>query len=129
MRYALTALLCATLAAPAFAVEGITTAVHLTSDAICSVCHGSGAEPGSHPLTCPTCNGRGVVDDRFPEDTAADEPVPLFVVPPGRAGWSDEFDPPTGTESIRPLVATGARGPWETRLGRNSGRAKGPGRL
>jgi molecular chaperone DnaJ len=45
------------------AVEGATTAVHLTSDAICSVCHGSGAEPGSHPVTCPTCGGRGVVDE------------------------------------------------------------------
>jgi len=45
------------------AVEGVTTAVHLTSDALCSVCHGSGAEPGSHPVTCPTCGGRGVIDE------------------------------------------------------------------
>ncbi|HEY4377123.1 MAG TPA: molecular chaperone DnaJ [Acidimicrobiales bacterium] len=45
------------------AVQGITTTLHLTSDAVCSTCHGSGAEPGTAPRTCPTCSGRGVIDD------------------------------------------------------------------
>jgi len=45
------------------AVHGITTAVHLTSDAACSTCHGSGAKPGTSPRTCATCGGRGVVSD------------------------------------------------------------------
>ncbi len=27
----------------------------------CDSCSGTGAEPGSHPTTCPTCNGRGRV--------------------------------------------------------------------
>ncbi|MEX2660079.1 MAG: molecular chaperone DnaJ [Acidimicrobiales bacterium] len=45
------------------AVNGITTTVHLTSEAPCSTCSGSGAEPGTAPITCPVCGGRGVTDD------------------------------------------------------------------
>lgn len=45
------------------AVAGLTTTLHLVSDAVCHVCTGSGAEPGTTPTTCPVCSGRGVVDD------------------------------------------------------------------
>lgn len=45
------------------AVNGITTTLHLTSDAKCSTCGGNGAKPGSHPTACGVCGGRGVVDD------------------------------------------------------------------
>src|SRR5438105_7460462 len=45
------------------AVNGITTAVHLTSEAACRTCHGSGAAPGTSPVICPTCGGRGTLDD------------------------------------------------------------------
>ncbi|MGF1595418.1 MAG: molecular chaperone DnaJ [Acidimicrobiales bacterium] len=45
------------------AVEGVTTTIHLTSDAACHTCSGSGAAPGTAPQTCPRCGGRGVVDD------------------------------------------------------------------
>ncbi len=45
------------------AVNGITTGIHLTSDAACSTCHGTGAKPGSAPTVCPQCSGRGVLDD------------------------------------------------------------------
>lgn len=45
------------------AVNGVTTSVNVTSDAPCATCHGSGAEPGSTPVSCPTCGGRGVLDD------------------------------------------------------------------
>ncbi len=45
------------------AVQGITTQVHVNSDAPCSVCNGSGAAPGTSPVICPTCSGRGVIDD------------------------------------------------------------------
>lgn len=45
------------------AVTGLTTSLHLVTDAQCSTCHGSGAEPGTSPQVCPVCGGRGVVDD------------------------------------------------------------------
>lgn len=45
------------------AVHGLTTTVHLTSDAVCSTCDGSGAKPGTQPKVCTTCQGRGVLDD------------------------------------------------------------------
>src|SRR5690606_30448143 len=45
------------------AVRGVTTAVNLTSDAPCHTCHGSGAAPGSTPVVCPRCSGRGVLDE------------------------------------------------------------------
>ncbi|MFP3906489.1 MAG: molecular chaperone DnaJ [Acidimicrobiales bacterium] len=45
------------------AVKGVTTEVHLTSDAPCSTCGGSGAKPGTAPVTCPRCGGRGLLDD------------------------------------------------------------------
>lgn len=45
------------------AVKGITTTLHLTSEAVCTTCHGSGAKPGTTPHECPYCHGRGVVDE------------------------------------------------------------------
>ncbi len=49
------------------AVNGLATSVALTSDAPCSVCHGSGAEPGFRPAECSSCGGRGeVIVDQGP---------------------------------------------------------------
>ncbi|MGO8869810.1 MAG: molecular chaperone DnaJ [Acidimicrobiales bacterium] len=45
------------------AVQGVTTSVHLTTDARCHACRGSGAAPGTHPTTCPRCNGAGTLQD------------------------------------------------------------------
>ena len=44
------------------AARGLTTTIHLTSEASCSTCHGSGARPGTAPRECPECKGRGVLD-------------------------------------------------------------------
>ncbi len=49
------------------AVDGVTTAVRILADAVCSTCHGDGARPGTRPTTCPQCRGQGVVaDDQGP---------------------------------------------------------------
>ncbi len=45
------------------AVEGITTTVNVTSDAACSMCAGTGAAPGTSPVICAKCGGRGVRSD------------------------------------------------------------------
>lgn len=49
------------------AVEGVTTSVHLVSEANCSTCGGNGARPGTRPTSCVSCGGRGVqADDQGP---------------------------------------------------------------
>jgi molecular chaperone DnaJ len=45
------------------ALNGVTTTVNVTSEATCSTCHGSGAAPGTTPVVCSRCGGRGVVSD------------------------------------------------------------------
>ena len=45
------------------AIEGVTTSVNVTSDASCSTCNGTGAAPGTSPVICSGCGGRGVLDD------------------------------------------------------------------
>ena len=45
------------------AAHGLTTTLHLTSEAECSSCSGSGARAGTSPKQCPQCRGRGVVED------------------------------------------------------------------
>ena len=45
------------------AAQGLTTTLQLTSDATCSTCNGNGARPGTQPMACSQCGGRGVVND------------------------------------------------------------------
>jgi molecular chaperone DnaJ len=45
------------------AVQGVTTSVNLTTDARCHTCAGSGAAPGTQPVTCPRCGGSGTLQD------------------------------------------------------------------
>jgi len=45
------------------AVHGLTTEVHLTSESPCPTCSGTGAEPGTSPVMCSACGGRGQVTE------------------------------------------------------------------
>jgi molecular chaperone DnaJ len=42
-------------------LEGVTVRVPVDVSAPCSACRGTGAEPGTQPVVCPECRGRGVV--------------------------------------------------------------------
>lgn len=41
------------------ALDGVTVPLRLSTDAPCSVCHGTGAKSGTVPRVCPTCEGTG----------------------------------------------------------------------
>jgi molecular chaperone DnaJ len=43
------------------AVFGVDKEVEFTRDEICTNCRGTGAEPGTNPVRCPSCEGRGEV--------------------------------------------------------------------
>jgi molecular chaperone DnaJ len=43
------------------AVFGVEKEIEITRDEVCEVCNGSGAEPGTSPVRCATCGGRGEV--------------------------------------------------------------------
>jgi molecular chaperone DnaJ len=43
------------------AVNGVEVKIRVPKMDACTVCHGSGAKPGTQPETCPTCNGVGQV--------------------------------------------------------------------
>ena len=45
------------------AVEGVITSVNITSDAACGTCSGTGSAPGTSPVICSACGGRGTRDD------------------------------------------------------------------
>ena len=41
------------------AIHGTEKEISFSSMATCDTCHGSGAEPGTQPITCPQCGGSG----------------------------------------------------------------------
>lgn len=42
------------------AINGTQISVNVPKDERCRTCHGSGAKPGTTPVTCPRCEGRGI---------------------------------------------------------------------
>ena len=44
-------------------LRGLETKIPVDLETACSVCHGTGAEPGTAPQICPECRGRGVVSE------------------------------------------------------------------
>ncbi|MFH0128888.1 molecular chaperone DnaJ [Variovorax sp. EL159] len=46
------------------AAEGKTTEIRIPTWDECETCHGSGAKPGTKPITCTTCHGAGAVQMR-----------------------------------------------------------------
>ena len=46
------------------AAEGTTTEIRIPTWDECETCHGSGAKPGTKPITCTTCHGAGAVQMR-----------------------------------------------------------------
>jgi molecular chaperone DnaJ len=44
-------------------LRGAQVRVPVEAETVCSVCHGTGAEPGTAPVVCPQCQGRGVVSE------------------------------------------------------------------
>ncbi|WP_320067253.1 molecular chaperone DnaJ [Micromonospora sp. RTGN7] len=44
------------------AVRGVTLPLTLRAPGVCDTCHGSGAKPGTQPVTCPVCHGVGLTN-------------------------------------------------------------------
>ena len=42
------------------AIRGAEISVSVQKQATCTTCHGSGAKPGTSPIVCPRCGGRGI---------------------------------------------------------------------
>jgi molecular chaperone DnaJ len=42
------------------AMSGTEVSVNVPTEAPCQTCHGTGAKPGTTPVTCPRCGGRGI---------------------------------------------------------------------
>jgi molecular chaperone DnaJ len=113
------------------AVRGITTSVNVRGEGRCPTCSGSGAAPGTSPVVCPRCGGRGYLD----------EPQGLFslsTVCPECAGRGTKIEKPcptckgsgvtSQTRAVKVRIPPGVEDGQRIRVkGRGeAGRANGP---
>ena len=49
------------------AIFGVEKEIEITRDEVCATCRGKGAEPGSNPVKCSNCGGRGEVRAGTPD--------------------------------------------------------------
>ncbi|HEX3242525.1 MAG TPA: molecular chaperone DnaJ [Solirubrobacterales bacterium] len=72
------------------AINGAQVSVTVPKQERCPTCHGSGAKPGTSPITCPRCEGRGI-DSQSQGFFSISQPCPQC----GGAGQSIEDPCPT----------------------------------
>ncbi len=113
------------------AVRGATTSVNVAGEGPCETCSGTGAAPGSKPVTCNRCHGKGVQEDN--QGLFA-----LSQVCPECGGRGTTIDKPcptcrgTGisarTREVKVRIPAGVEGGQRIRVkGRGaSGRSNGP---
>ncbi len=83
------------------AVFGVEKDIEFEREETCSRCSGSGAEPGTSPVKCSTCNGQGEVRQvrqtflgqmvqtaTCPVCNGRGETISSPVIPATAAGWS-----------------------------------------
>ena len=114
------------------ALEGVQVRVPVEVETACHVCAGTGAEPGTAPVTCPECKGSGVLSDSHGL-FALSQPCPrcrgngVVVEKPCRACRGSGRERATKRYSVR--VPPGAKSGTRIRLkgkgeaGRNGGPA------
>ncbi|MBI1378889.1 MAG: molecular chaperone DnaJ [Frankiales bacterium] len=114
------------------ALDGLTLPLRLTSDAVCTVCSGTGARNGTTPRVCPTCHGAGQVDRNqggfaFPEPCRECRGRGLVVDDPCPTCQGSGHAPSTRTVQAR--IPAGVRNGQKIRLrgkgmpGENGGEA------
>src|SRR5215216_1592674 len=103
------------------ALNGVTTRVGVPVEEACGECRGTGAAPGTAPLTCPECGGRGV--------QSRDQGFFALSTPCSRCGGEGRIiEKPCSVCGVKVRIPAGAKDGMKVRIpGRGSaGRRGGP---
>ena len=100
------------------AINGAQVSVTVPKQERCPTCHGNGAKPGTSPVTCPRCEGRGI-DSQSQGFFSISQPCPQC----GGAGQIIEDPCPTcgGSGLTQQTKATGSTSRPGSGMGRGSG--------